>query len=196
MVSLKKAYEETHTRSVPAKDSGYRFYSPEISRWLSKDPIGEDGGGNLYGFVGNGPVGNVDALGNYGIGVVTVEGGQTTYTMFLDPGDSFLYEGDVLQVGDQIWAVLGVYPEVDPDTGAMTESYLVEPVTLPGIGDECFYLADFTGCIADHEALEATLAACVLCATLPEGISKVVFCVTCAAGTAVIVADCYDEATY
>lgn len=27
---------------------GYRYYSPEIGRWLSRDPIGERGGSNLY----------------------------------------------------------------------------------------------------------------------------------------------------
>ena len=27
---------------------GYRFYSPELMRWISRDPIGEEGGVNLY----------------------------------------------------------------------------------------------------------------------------------------------------
>jgi len=31
--------------------------------WLSRDPIGEEGGINLYGYVGNGPVGYTDSLG-------------------------------------------------------------------------------------------------------------------------------------
>jgi RHS repeat-associated protein len=42
---------------------GYRYYNPATGRWLSRDPIGEDGGLNLYGFVGNEPTGNVDKLG-------------------------------------------------------------------------------------------------------------------------------------
>jgi len=33
----------------------YRAYSPALGRWLSRDPIGEAGGGNLYGFVENRP---------------------------------------------------------------------------------------------------------------------------------------------
>jgi RHS repeat-associated protein len=32
---------------------GYRWYSPLFGRWLSRDPIGERGGVNLLGFVGN-----------------------------------------------------------------------------------------------------------------------------------------------
>jgi RHS repeat-associated protein len=42
---------------------GYRFYKPDIGRWISRDPIRERGGLNLYGFVGNDPVNNVDPLG-------------------------------------------------------------------------------------------------------------------------------------
>jgi len=32
---------------------GYRFYSPQLMRWLNRDPIEEEGGLNLYGFSGN-----------------------------------------------------------------------------------------------------------------------------------------------
>ncbi len=41
----------------------YRAYSPELGRWISRDPIEEDGGINLYGYVGNGPLQAVDPLG-------------------------------------------------------------------------------------------------------------------------------------
>ena len=40
----------------------YRYYSPELGRWLSRDPIGERGGYNLYAMVGNDPVGRWDSL--------------------------------------------------------------------------------------------------------------------------------------
>jgi RHS repeat-associated protein len=42
---------------------GYRFYDPNLQRWLNSDPIGERGGLNLYGFVGNNPINDVDQLG-------------------------------------------------------------------------------------------------------------------------------------
>ena len=43
----------------------YRAYDPETGRWLSRDPIGEAGGINLYGYVGNSPVNLIDLLGLY-----------------------------------------------------------------------------------------------------------------------------------
>ena len=42
---------------------GYRYYSPALGRWLSRDPIEEKGGLNLYGFVNNDPVNKWDKLG-------------------------------------------------------------------------------------------------------------------------------------
>jgi RHS repeat-associated protein len=40
-----------------------RFYEPSLSRWLNQDPIGENGGINLYRFVGNSPVSRTDPFG-------------------------------------------------------------------------------------------------------------------------------------
>ena len=42
---------------------GYRFYDPGAGRWLNRDPIGEAGGVNLYGMVGNDAVNKWDLLG-------------------------------------------------------------------------------------------------------------------------------------
>jgi len=41
----------------------YRFYDPSLLRWINRDPIEEDGGINLFGFVGNDPNNFVDTLG-------------------------------------------------------------------------------------------------------------------------------------
>jgi integrase/recombinase XerD len=49
-------------------DYGYRYYNPQLGRWPSRDPIQERGGLNLYGFVGNSGVNQLDALGLYAPG--------------------------------------------------------------------------------------------------------------------------------
>jgi RHS repeat-associated protein len=50
---------------------GYRFYSPGLRRWLNRDPIGEQGGVNLYGYVDNSPILWTD---NYGLFINTLLG--------------------------------------------------------------------------------------------------------------------------
>lgn len=42
---------------------GYRFYNPSTGRWPNRDPLGEIGGLNLYGLVGNDPVQRFDPFG-------------------------------------------------------------------------------------------------------------------------------------
>jgi len=43
--------------------TNYRAYDPNTGRWLSRDPIGEDGGINLYGYVNENPVSFIDPKG-------------------------------------------------------------------------------------------------------------------------------------
>ena len=42
---------------------GYRYYNASVGRWLSRDPINEDGGLNLYGIVQNRTIDDIDRLG-------------------------------------------------------------------------------------------------------------------------------------
>jgi RHS repeat-associated protein len=45
---------------------GCRYYDPVTGRWPSRDPIGERGGKNLYGFLGNDGVQGIDLFGLMG----------------------------------------------------------------------------------------------------------------------------------
>jgi hypothetical protein len=55
------------------------FYDPGQGRWLSRDPIAEQGGVNLYGFVGNDGINRQDKLG--------------LATVYTEDGFSSSYEG-------------------------------------------------------------------------------------------------------
>ncbi len=54
---------------------GYRFYVPLLGRWINRDPIGEDGGDNLYAFVENRPVDRLDWLGLQDFGPIELPSG-------------------------------------------------------------------------------------------------------------------------
>lgn len=65
----------------------YRAYDGSAGRWISRDPIEEEGGLNLYGYVENNPINWVDPLGLYA--QVTVKGNNITIAIpirYIGPG--------------------------------------------------------------------------------------------------------------
>jgi RHS repeat-associated protein len=47
---------------------GYRFYSPSLGRWITRDPLGEAGGMNLYEFNNNSAINYIDPDGLFKFG--------------------------------------------------------------------------------------------------------------------------------
>ena len=103
----------------------YRAYDADLGRWLSRDPIGEKGGLNLYGYVGNDPMNGVDPLGLFDLNLLfgkTKPWGdktQLTDTEFTVGGHGFpLYMLD--SNGEQILAtkladLIKANPKYDPN---------------------------------------------------------------------------------
>ncbi|MGD8454723.1 MAG: RHS repeat-associated core domain-containing protein, partial [Phycisphaerae bacterium] len=52
-----------HDDETGLVDFGRRLYDPLLGRWINRDPIGEDGGVNLYAHARNDPVNRSDYLG-------------------------------------------------------------------------------------------------------------------------------------
>ena len=67
--------------------SGYRYYSPELGRWVSRDPIAELGGDNLYAILMNQPTIDVDYLGLLGKLVEVCRVGQMQESQTYTPLD-------------------------------------------------------------------------------------------------------------
>jgi RHS repeat-associated protein len=121
MVALNKTYQKTLTPDRSAKDSGLRFYSPEISRWLNRDPIGEMGGINLYASARNNAIGVVDPLGQNSI---------TLLLPFLDGGNieiELCCTCISAQIEDLGWEIQtpAPYPEFGPYTALSIPTYRV-----------------------------------------------------------------------
>ena len=93
-----------HDRELGMISYQRRFYRPDLGRWLNRDPIGEDGGINLYGFCQNSLPYKVDFLGkieccNCAYSGNLLTSGQSTGFSMLDRKKCFyLSEGWIIDV--------------------------------------------------------------------------------------------------
>jgi RHS repeat-associated protein len=69
---------------------GFRFYDPNLQRWLNEDPIGEAGGVNLYRFVGNSPLNAVDTYGQDATGLFSAIGQAITHNVVTSVEEMFV----------------------------------------------------------------------------------------------------------
>ncbi len=82
------------------QDNRHRYYQPGIGRWLSRDPIGELGGLNVYGYVLNNPATETDALGLVSSPQATLiaaiaRGDIATVTLLLESSEFMLSEAAI-----------------------------------------------------------------------------------------------------
>ena len=82
----------------------YRYYDPNLQRWINRDPLREQGGFNLFEFVDNEPIGSLNSLGlcndvcvvsgpgNYGNCLVSITSPQPHFRSYkLSTGHGFFY---------------------------------------------------------------------------------------------------------
>ncbi len=77
-----------HDSDLNLYNYGYRHYSPATGRWLTRDPIGELGGKNLYSFANN-SINNIDSNGLYSYDIHYVAVFATLITAGKAPQDAW-----------------------------------------------------------------------------------------------------------
>jgi RHS repeat-associated protein len=75
--------------AVHVADYLYRYYDPITGRWPSRDPIEEQGGVNMYGFVGNDGVSLIDYLGTWTRGEWTGKRGKYSGSVCAEINDTW-----------------------------------------------------------------------------------------------------------
>ncbi|MCC5846427.1 MAG: RHS repeat-associated core domain-containing protein [Verrucomicrobia bacterium] len=82
---------------------GFRYYDPETGRWPNRDPIEEDGGYNLYGFVGNNSLSFIDYLGFFKSNIIKI----AFYGAGQKRGDLYPISIDVFDGGVMVNSIRG-----------------------------------------------------------------------------------------
>jgi RHS repeat-associated protein len=99
----------------------YRMYDPAVGRFVTRDPIGYSGGVNLYGYVGNGPVGASDSTGlkaEWRV-VGSLPGGAYKHAYLAFSADSPAKECQ--------GKTFGLYRRYDPPTGGRIKDFVHSP---------------------------------------------------------------------
>lgn len=94
---------ESIEEAPPPKTTGvayylYRYYDPLTGRWPSRDPIEERGGLNLYGFLHNSAISDIDRLGMEGLDYTIQKVGELTQIVFV-AGDKLKERGRIQAQG-------------------------------------------------------------------------------------------------
>jgi RHS repeat-associated protein len=123
---------------------GQRYYDPSAGRWISRDPIGYDGGVNIYAYCRNRPTGQIDPHGTAGI--INIGWGRIELHRYLWLGH-----------GCHGFISVGYYPNGGDDNTDPNKHNIViapDPKAGQGHGIQCDHRPAFEKalcqCVIDH----------------------------------------------
>ena len=82
---------------------GRRYYDAETGRWVTPDPIGREGGPNLYAYVMNGPLTHIDLYGLYSVSTQS----DNSFSRFFEGLSRLLTE--IITIPGQIISLVGYH---------------------------------------------------------------------------------------
>jgi RHS repeat-associated protein len=152
----------------------YRAYNPALGCWLSRDPVEGNGGVNVYGFINNDPVGNVDLWGLKKSPACVNQCYQNLEVCYSPENiASYMEIGAVSLVTGAASAVMGAGPHTTP-TGKPKKLYRAGKSTqysknlVKGFGANALAGAG-VGILALHARCLAEFAGCLSgCPDIPE----------------------------
>lgn len=108
-----------------------RLYSAKLGRWLSRDPLGESAGTNLYAYCGNDPVNRKDPLGLYVVG--TYSQSSHSFTAYdTDYAGPTFYSNDIFS-GNGMFADNPFFQAAGGRGPIPQGEYFIEPkIPIPG----------------------------------------------------------------
>ena len=128
----------------------FRAYDPVLQRWLSRDPIGEAGGIDLYAFAGNSPLNAVDSDGR----VLHILAGAAAGALI---GGGFSIASDLFHGRDVDWVQAGISATEGAIAGAVASATF--GTSLAGSGLALAARGAAAGLAGDLAAQGAGLAA-------------------------------------
>ena len=148
---------------------GLRYYSPSLGRFITRDPIEEKGGLNLYAFCGNDAVNGIDYKGMLTVTFTTNASAPADGIVVLPPfhvPDTKLPSGGQFHFGDEVdagssssrrWYIGQGQRSNDGRTRPPTDASITEILKTPAVQLEAFYVrerAPNNGATADLARLD------------------------------------------